>query len=103
MIELFNIQTNLTMIVVLTIVYFIASSIEVFDIRLIQARRDGVDEQMLPEWTAIFIWINWVIVIALLFINWKYALGVMIVKFILKILPVLEIIGNILTSPLRKK
>lgn len=43
----------------------------------------------------------WAIFIALLYLNWKYALVLFAIKFVLKVLPVLEIIGNILMSPFK--
>ena len=72
---------------------------------MIQARRDGTlppDEPMLPDWAGVFVWINWVVFIVLLFLNWKYAILVFFIRFILKVLPVLEIIGNIIMSPFKK-
>ena len=96
---------NSTTIIILTVVYFILSAITTFDIRMIQARRDGTlppDEQMLPDWAGVFVWINWVVFIVLLFLNWKYAILVFFIRFILKVLPVLEIIGNIIMSPFKK-
>ena len=96
---------NSTTIIILTVVYFILSAITTFDIRMIQARRDGTlppDEPMLPDWAGVFVWINWVVFIVLLFLNWKYAILVFFIRFILKVLPVLEIIGNIIMSPFKK-
>jgi hypothetical protein len=85
----------------LTIAYFLAASITTFDIRLIQTRRDGSlppDEPMLPAWTGIFGYLMWVIFVVLLYLNWKYALLLFVIKFLLKVLPVLETIGNVLMS-----
>jgi len=93
-------------IVILTIIYFIAESIVTFDTRLIQAKRSGnlgPDDPMLPSWVAIFIYIGWGIFIALLFLNWKYAIAIFIIKYILKVLPVLETIGNILMAPFKPR
>jgi len=87
----------------LTIVYFLVASIVTFDIRLIQARRQGENYPILPSWTGIFGWLQWAIFIVLFVLNWKYALIIFVVKFILKVLPVLETIGNILMSPFRPK
>lgn len=106
MIILFNTPIDSTVIIVLTVLYFICESISTFDIRLIQAKRNGTlppDEPLLPAWTAIFIWIGWAIFIALILLNWEYAILVFIIKFILKVFPVLETIGNILMSPFRPR
>ncbi len=58
---------------------------------------------MLPSWVGIFGFLQWAIFIALFILNWKYALIIFVVKFILKVLPVLETIGNILMSPFLPK
>lgn len=91
-------------VIILTTVYFICESISTFETRIIQAKRDGrlpPDEPLLPDWTVAFIWIGWITFLALIFISWKYALAIFIIKFILKVLPVLETIGNILMSPFK--
>ncbi len=106
MVELFKTVIQSPTIIILTIIYFIAESIVAFDIRLIQAKRAGrltPDDPMLPSWVAIFIYLGWGIFIALLFINWQYAVLLFIIKYILKVLPVLETMGNILMSPFRPK
>jgi hypothetical protein len=94
------------LIIVLTIAYFIVASVTTFDIRLIQAKRDGLlppDEPMLPGWVGIFAWMQWIIFAVFLYLNWKYALFLFVVKFVLKVLPVLEIVGNILMSPFKPR
>ncbi len=88
--------------ITLTIVYFLVSSIVVFDIRLIQAKKfGGVDYRSLPLWVGFFYYIQWALFITLAILNWKYALIIFVIKFILKVLPVLETIGNILMSPFK--
>jgi len=91
---------------ILTITFVISSSITTFDKRLIQARRDGTlppDEPLLPSWVGLIGWIHWGLALALLIINWKYAIIVFIVMFVLAVLPVLETIGNILMSPFKQR
>ncbi len=88
----------------LTILYFFVASIVTFDMRLNQAKMfEGVDYGTLPAWTGIFYYLQWAIFIVLAILNWKYALIIFGVKFILKFLPVLETIGNILMSPFKPK
>jgi hypothetical protein len=90
--------------IVLTVAYFLVASITTFDIRLIQAKKNGTlppDEPGLPAWIGIFGWLEWGIFAWLLVMNWKYALLLLAVKFVLKVLPVLEIIGNVLMRPFR--
>lgn len=89
---------------ILTVAYFLVASITTFDIRLIQAKKSGTlppDEPALPAWIGIFAWLEWGIFIWLLVMNWKYALVLLAVKFVLKVLPVLEIVGNVLMRPFR--
>lgn len=44
-----------TMIILLTVAYFIVASITTFDIRMTQARRDGT---LPPAWIAVFAWLQ---------------------------------------------
>ena len=83
----------------LTIAYFVVASITTLDIRLHQAKASGQDFGMLPPWVGIFPFMQWGLFIALFVLNWKIAIGLFILKFILKVLPVLETIGNILMAP----
>jgi hypothetical protein len=106
MITLFNTPINSTVIIFLTVVYAVTSSITTFDIRIIQAKRNGTlppDAPTLPSWVGLIAWIDWGLFLALIFLNWKFAIIVFIVRFILKVLPVLEIIGNVLMSPFKPK
>jgi hypothetical protein len=92
------------LLVVLTVAYLLVASVTTFDIRLIQAKRTGAvppDEPLLPSWVGLFHWVQWGLFLALLLLDWKYALAVFGIKFVLKLLPVLETIGNLLLAPLR--
>lgn len=106
MIELFNTTISSPIVIIATILYFITSAITTFDIRMTQAKRDGTlppDEPMPPKWVALIFWIDWLLIATLILLNWKYAILVFIIRFILKVLPVLEIVGNILMSPFKPK
>lgn len=94
------------LLIFLTMAYFFVCAVTTYDIRIIQWKRSGElppDSPELPEWIAIFAWLQWGIFGTLLYLNWKYAIFLFIAKFILKVLPVLEIIGAILTLPIKKK
>jgi hypothetical protein len=94
------------LIVYLTIAYFIVASITTYQIRLIQAVREGIlppDHSLLPPWTGVFAWMQWAIFLVLLYLNWKYAILLFVLKFVLKVLPVLETIGRILVSPFKPR
>ena len=93
-------------LIILTIAFAITSSITTFDKRLTQAKREGIlppDEPSLPSWVAFIFWIHIGLIIAILIMNWKYALIVLVIGFILEVLPVWETIGNILMSPFKPK
>jgi len=105
MYSLFSTSIDSPALIILTIVFFITSSITVFDKRLIQAKRTGVlppDEPALPPWVGFVWWIHGGLLLAIILLNWKYAIIVYIAKFILSVLPVLETIGNILMRPFRR-
>lgn len=94
------------LIIGLTVAYFLVASVTTLDIRLIQGKRDGTlppDEPMLPAWTAVFTWAQWGIFLTLLYLNWKYALALFVIKFVLKVWPVLETIGNVLMAPFKPR
>src|SRR5262245_48404327 len=90
----------------LTVGYFLAASVDTFDTRLIQAKKAGdlpPDHPMLPEWTMLITFAMWGIFAVFLYLNWRYALTLFVIKFVLKVLPVLETIGNILMAPFRPR
>lgn len=90
----------------ITITLFVTGSITTFDIRLNQAKISGVlppEEPTLPQWVAFLYWVHYGLLIGLFFLNWKFAIALVVVLFVLKVLPVLETIGNILMSPFKKR
>ena len=96
----------MTTLIILIIAFVITSSITTFDKRLTQAKRIGdlpPDEPSLPSWVALVYWIHIGLIIAMLVINWRYALIILVIGFILEVLPVWETIGNILMSPFKPK
>ena len=96
----------MTILIALTIAFAISSSITTFDKRLTQAKRSGIlppDEPSLPSWVAFIFWIHIGLIIAMFVMNWRYALAVLVIGFILEVLPVWETIGNILMSPFKPK
>jgi len=106
MITLFTTVINSPSLITLTIFFAITSSITTFDKRLIQAKRDGrlpPDEPMLPTWVGLIAWLHWGIGLTLILLNWKYAILLFVIKFVLSVLPVLETVGNVLMSPFRPR
>ncbi len=50
------------LIIGLTVAYFLLASITTFDVRMTQAKRQGIlppDEPMLPKWVIVFYWLEW--------------------------------------------
>lgn len=104
MIELFNTAISSPILIVLTILYAITSAITTFDIRMTQAKRDGripMDDPMLPSWVGFIAWLHYIVFLSIILLNWKYAILLFVIKFILKVLPVLETVGNILMAPFK--
>ena len=104
MISFFYTPYNSPILISLAIAYGIVASITIFDFRLIQGKKNGVfpeDVPLLPHWVAHFNLIELLIFVGMVLLNWKFALIIFGVTFLLKVLPVLEIIGNILTAPFR--
>lgn len=106
MITFFNTPCNSAILIILAVIYGIVASITTFDIRLIQAKRNGTlppDQPLLPQWTSVFHWMEWIILAIMILLNWKFGLIAWGIRFILKVLPILEIIGNALMSPFKNK
>lgn len=104
--ELFNNPIDSPILIIITAIFIITSSITTFDKRLIQAKRVGnvpSNEPILPSWVALVYWVHYGIIVTMFILNWKFALGVVVIGFILEVLPVWEIIGNILMSPFKPK
>ena len=105
MYSLLNSSISSPALIILTILFFITSSITVFDKRHIQARRAGIllpDEPGLPSWIALVWLVHGAVLVAIILLNWKYGIGLFVLKFVLSVLPVLEIVGNMLMRPFRK-
>ncbi len=81
--ELFNTPIESPVIIIITIIYFITSSIETFDLRLTQAKKAGQDVEQLPTWVNFFYLASWFLFLILFLLNWKYAIVVFVIKFIL--------------------
>lgn len=104
--NLLGVFVNPPISIILIIIFVISSSITTFDKRMIQARKAGTilsDEPMLPSWVAGVYWIHYGLMVLILILNWKYAIGLFIIGFIFEVLPVWEIIGNMLMRPFRPK
>jgi len=105
MYSLFKSPLSSPALIILTILFFLTSSITVFDKRYIQAKRAGTlppGEPELASWIALVWWVHSAVLLAIILLNWKYGIGLFILKFILSVLPVLEIIGNMLMRPFRR-
>lgn len=93
-------------ILITSALLFFTQAITIFGIRILQYKRVGrlpPGHPELPEWTTILYPLEWVLRIILLILNWKFALLFFLLLFILKVLPVLELIGNILMAPFKPR
>lgn len=101
--ELFNTPISSPVLVSLTVIYALVASITTFNIRIEQAKRNkwlDPHKEHVPLWIgAISAFVMWGLWIFIFFLNWKYALLLFIIKFVLKVLPVLEYIGSYLIWP----
>ncbi len=91
--------------IVLSVCYLLFSSITTLDLRITKAKKLGIlnnDEANLPKWVLGLYWINWIIIAIIIILNWKYCIILFLFKTLLSILPILEIIGNIVMSPFKK-
>jgi len=88
-------------IVVLNILFYLFLSIALFD--LDYKKTKSSDDPELPKWIGIIDFASIIFWIILLFINWKYALIGFIVYLISSIIPIPQMIGNILMSPFKPK
>jgi hypothetical protein len=83
---------------------FLVSCVTTLDKRIAQAKRSGAlpaDHPDLPGWVTALHFLDWGLLIGLLFLNWRVGLLVWAVLLVLKVLPVLETIGNLLMRPFR--
>lgn len=101
-IEIFHTPLNSPVLIGLIALYFFSAAITTFDTRIIQAQRSGhlaSSDLEVPAWTGIFTILLWLTFAALLLLNPLIAVILFAIKFILKVLPVLENIGAILMIP----
>jgi len=94
-----------TLLISLSILYFLVESISTFDVRLLQARKAGnlpPDYPMLPKWISVFHILGWLLLLSMVVADWKVGLAIWILMFVLKVLPVLETVGNLLLAPFKK-
>lgn len=106
MITLLTTPINSPLLILLTILFAITSAITVFDKRLIQAnkyRPEFQHDPLLLDWVKWVWWVHGIFLVAIILLNWKYAIVVYLIKFALSVLPVLEVVGNILMSPFKPK
>ncbi len=103
--ELFTTPPNSPILAALIIVYFLLAAVTTFEIRVIQSQKSKVQQAgqvSLPAWTGIFAYLMWLAWLAIFLLNWQLALVVFVLKFILKVLPVLEIFGSFILTPIKR-
>ncbi len=109
--DILNAPLNSPLILALSVAYLIVASIRAYDVRLIQAKEKGfysgvaqrAEGRSLPQWVTAIYWLGWIILLALLILNWPYALALYVALFVLRVLPVLERLGWLLMSSFLRK
>lgn len=92
----------------LSIIYVILTAVNTYDVRLIQAKKKGscsgvaarATGRMLPSWVGFFHIASFVVFVPILILDWKFAILLFTLVFFLKVLPVLEVIGEVVARPL---
>lgn len=101
--QIFNDFFSSWLLIALTIILFLFNSITMYDRRIIQGKRSGLipmTEPNCPSYVGTFIWIAWIIYGILAILNWKVAIAVWLFMFVFKVLPVLETVGKVLSTPI---
>ena len=96
---------NSPLLLALAAALFLVSCITTLDKRIAQGKRSGAlpaDQPDLPKWVLALHFLDWGLLITLLILNWRVGLLVWAILLVLKVLPVLETIGNILMRPTRR-
>ena len=108
--DILSAPLNSPAIFVLSVAFGIVWSVRIYDTRLSQVKTRGLYSgvairaggRSLPDWVAVFGMTGWVILIVLVVLNWRWAIVLYVVLFILRVMPVLEWFGEILMTPLLK-
>jgi len=95
------------LLLAISVMYAIVEAIRIYDARLIQAKARGIfsgvalraEGRFLPRWVGYVHFAGWALLIAILILNWKYAIAFYAFLFILRVLPVLENVGELIMRP----
>jgi hypothetical protein len=97
---------NSPLLILLIVAYFFTTAFTTYDTRIIQAIKDGTvapNHPKIGSWIGWVYWIDWALLIAISILNWKIGIIVYITRFILRVLPVMELIGSLFLYPSLKK
>ena len=91
----------------MVVAYAVIESMTVYDMRLIQARTgrfaSAVAERgqgrVLPAWVGHVHLAGWLVLIGLFVLNWRYAIACFLLLYVLRVVPVLERIGEAMLRP----
>ena len=101
MISWFNTPFNSTILIVFVIIYNVLGAINNYHRRLIRDKKTqdfSESSVSLPNWSRTAQWLEPVIFIFMLLLNWKFALIACVIKAALQALLVLEFIGYVILS-----
>jgi len=91
--------------IIVTVAFFFTSAITKFDVSLTKAISIGdlpPEEPRLPHWIGSLFWVHWGLIITLFVFNWRLAILVYLVRAVLSFFGIMEIVGSILTIPIRR-
>lgn len=101
MISWFNTPFNSAILIAFVIIYNLIAAINNYDIRLLRDKKNEnfpAGPQILPKWIRSARWVEPILFLIMLLLNWKFVLIAWIVKAILQALLVLEFIGYVILS-----
>lgn len=115
--NIFNTSIDSPISIIFTILWFIASAIDTFDIRLNQSEKtpgitmtEAVRRSSEKNYTSfgyaitsVVSILTWILFIIIFLLNPLYAVVIFVIRFILKVLPVMETIGGWIMKPFMKK
>lgn len=87
--------------IILNILFYLSLSIVLFD--LDYKRSKLPEEPEVPRWVGIVYLVDIISWLAILFIDWKFAILGVVVYYLSTFIPLLQIIGNFLMSPFKPK
>jgi hypothetical protein len=103
MISWFSTPFNSTILIVLAIGYHLVASVTRYDIRLLLSHKNDSEtpeKKILPKWIGLLHWIEGILLVAMLLLNWKFALITWLIKAVFQALMILDFICFLIITTL---